>query len=246
MRLAIWDADFIPFYVCHTKVGQEPKTIAECKELTDSLIRNINNAIGTDIFLGCLTVGKCFRYKINPEYKGNRKYDYDSDYLKKISAIKEYLITDYKCTYKIDEYEADDLVIKYSNLLKDEFDCVIVSPDKDILYTEGKHYNPKLNSWVITDKEKAEYYFWKSMMVGDVIDNIKGCKGIGVKTAEKVLNNVPVEGYRNVVLGNYCDIYGECEGIKEFYKNYMCLYMDPNITGIERPELLKIVNKETV
>lgn len=57
----------------------------------------------------------------------------------------------------------------------------------------------------------------------DSADNIKGCKGIGEKRANILLKGF--NNYRNIVLDKYCEIYGEIEGIKNFYINYTCLHI---------------------
>lgn len=241
-KLSVIDGDFIPFYVCYNKVvkgEKEDKTLDECKKLADDFIRHINRSVNAEEMVGCLTVGKCFRYGIYPEYKANRKYKFDPKYQELMSGVKEYLITDYKFTYEKDRFEADDLVRIYSKAFSKDYDPIIVSPDKDILFLQGKHYNPKLNKWIITTKEQAEYYFWTSMITGDITDNIKGIVGMGLKSAQNLLNEVSVDNYRAVVLDAYCKNYGEYKGIMEFYKNYRCLYMEDSANNISIPELFK-------
>lgn len=219
MIRAVWDADFIPFYVCHVKEGEPEKTLEDCIQNCNDLIKNVNDSVEADEFVGFLTIGKCFRYKIYPEYKGNRKYDKLPKYL---NEVRTYM----KETYGfigIDGYEADDLILSYKNQNKDVL-CIIVSPDKDMLYLEGDHYNPKKNELVKTSKEYAEEYFWTSMIVGDTADNIKGIKGIGPKGASSIINNQKLfSNLRTTILDKYCEVYGEANGIFEFYKNYSCL-----------------------
>jgi 5'-3' exonuclease len=223
-RIAVWDADFIPFYVCHNKDNSIPKTLEDCITDCDTLIKNINASIGCTSFLGFLTKGKCFRYSIYPAYKGNRKYDSLPLYL---NEVKDHLEKEYGFI-PVPYYEADDLVLSYKNQSEDE--CIIVSPDKDILNLEGTHYNPRKNEFVETNAEKATRYFWKSMMVGDTADNIKGISGIGPVSAEKILNNVPLfTSLRAAVLEEYCNKYGEEAGINSFYINYQCLKIVGNI-----------------
>ena len=222
-RLAVWDADFIPFYVCHSKDGNE-KSLQDCLDGCDSIIESVNKSIGCEGFIGFLTKGKCFRYKIYPNYKGNRKYDNLPKYL---NEVRKYLEEEYKFT-SYPEYEADDLVITFKNQSSD--DCIIVSPDKDILNTRGTHYNPKKNEFVTTTQEEADVYFWKSMMIGDSADNIKGIKGIGPAGAEKVIQQQKVfSNLRSVILDKYCEVLGEDEGIEQFYINYKCLKIVDNV-----------------
>lgn len=234
-RIAVWDADFIPFYVCHSKDKEHIKSLEECIADCDNLIKEINIATGCKYFVGFLTIGKCFRYKIYPEYKGNRKYDSLPTYLKE---VKDHLINKYGFKYLM-EYEADDLVLSYKNQSSKE--CIIVSPDKDILNLVGTHYNPRRNEFVVTTLEEANIYFWKSMIIGDSADNIKGIKGIGPAGAEKIIKEQKLfDSLRATILEKYCEIYGEGEGITQFYKNYNCLKIVGNIPFSENVELNNI------
>ncbi len=239
--VGIWDIDFIPYYVCHNKTDI-PKTLDYCKELTDDFIRNINNAIGATKFVGCLTVGKCFRYRIYPEYKANRKYKFDKEYQELMSGVKEYLITKYNCNYLKDELEADDLVRIFAKQLSTDYTPVIISPDKDILFLEGKHYNPKTNKWFITTKEEANESFWKSMIIGDTADNIKGIPGMGKAAADKVFEGIKTPPAR--VLKNYIEHFGEDVGIEEYYKNYKCLYIMDKYHIMLEPNIMELNNEE--
>lgn len=239
-KIALWDIDFLPYYVCHNKKldnGEvEEKSLNDCKQLTDDFITTVNLTINADYFIGCLTVGKCFRYNIYPEYKANRKY---SDKPKHFDAIKEYLITKYNCNYN-HNLEADDLVVIYKNQLVDH-ECIIISPDKDILMLEGKHYNPRINTWVYTNKQEANKHFWKSMITGDSVDNIKGLPGKGEKFADNLFKALGIDvEYYTPVFNEYLSHFGEFKGIEEFYKNYRCLNILDKWDGIELPRLINI------
>lgn len=162
-KIAIWDSDFIPFYCCHVKKDEPDKSFEDVQNCCIDLINNVNNAIDADYQIHCFTKGKCFRYDIYPEYKSNRKYGDPPQWL---FETKDWLIKQYGGWYN-EKYEADDLVLIYKNKLEElGYECTIVSPDKDILYLEGLHYNPKKNELVITNKEDASYNFWLSMIVG--------------------------------------------------------------------------------
>lgn len=243
-NVAIWDADFIPFYVCHVKKGQPDKSLEDCKALVDDLIRNVNKAINADYMITCITSGKCFRYEIYPEYKANRKYSTTPNWF---FETRSYLIEKYQGISYKDLYEADDLVCIYKNILTFKgYNCTIVSPDKDILNLKGTHYNPKYNSWVTTTTEDANKYFWKSMITGDSADGLCGIKGIGEAGAEKLLDNKQIDifkDYRDVVFSKYCDVYGESYGIEMFYKMYKCLTMVQS-ANIDEPKLISWNNSE--
>lgn len=222
-RVAVWDADFIPFYVCHSKDKSE-KSLEQCIIDCDSLIMNVNRLVGCNRFTGFLTKGKCFRYAVYPNYKGNRKYMNLPKYL---NEVKKYLEDHYMFAHN-PLYEADDLVLSYKNHSKD--DCIIVSPDKDILNLRGTHYNPRKNEFVTTTTLEAETYFWRSMITGDPGDNIKGIKGIGPAGADKIIKSINVlSNLRTAVLEKYCEVFGDEDGITEFYTNFKCLKIVGNI-----------------
>lgn len=241
-KITLWDADFIPYYVCHVKKGEPEKSLDDCKALVDTMIYNINNAINTDYFNLYLTVGKCFRYDIYDKYKANRKYEE----VKHLHDTKQYLIDKYNAIgHK--GLEADDLVCIYKNKFTElGYECIIISPDKDILNLEGKHYNPRKNEWCTTSKQDAELYFWKSMIIGDTIDGLPGIKGIGEVGATKLLDDKQIDifkSYRNIVFEKYCEVYGEKYGIEMFYKMYNCLKMVDSY-DLELPELIKKSEEE--
>jgi 5'-3' exonuclease len=235
----VWDADFIPFIVCHNRKDSEEKTLEDCIIQCDEMIFNINTAIKCDTFVGFLTKGKCFRYTTYPKYKANRQFLEPPKFM---NEVKDHLINTYGFKYEL-EYEADDLVLSYS-IKNKEVNCIIISPDKDILNLEGCHYNPRTAEFVYTSKEGAEKYFWKSMMIGDTADNIKGIKGIGPVAASKIVDELGLfESLRTTIMNKYCEIYGEREGIKEFYVNYYCLKIVDNI----HPTLLEVkLNKNVL
>lgn len=223
-NIAVWDADFIPFYCCNSKDKDIVKSLEQCIIDCDILIQSINSQLNCEYFIGFLTKGKCFRYNIYPAYKGNRKYDSLPTY---INEVRDHMINNYGFMY-IEGYEADDLVMSYKR--QSVANCIIVSPDKDILNLEGTHYNPRKNEFVVTDKEAAELYFWKSMMIGDTTDNIKGIQGIGPANADRIIKNKELfSSLKATVLDEYCKRYGEESGIINFYVNYRCLKIVDNV-----------------
>lgn len=217
-RIAIIDSDFIPYYVCHNKKNEEgivvEKSFEDCKKLADDFVKNILKDTKASHFLMCFTVGKCFRYKVYPYYKAQRRYDI----IPFINETKKYLIDTYQGIFDRDYLEADDIVAILKRYYGSE--AFIVSPDKDILNLTGQHYNPKNGQWVATlDGNK---FFWHSMVTGDAADNIKGIPNKGEKAAEKILGPF-TENLREIVLEEYCKHFGEHEGIEQFYLNYKCL-----------------------
>lgn len=216
MKVNLIDADSVIYICAFDKKDAPIKTLQDCKDLVDSLIFNMLSYTKSTHYLLFLTIGKNFRYEIYPEYKANRKY---ADKPPHFDSIKEYLITKYKAIHH-PKLESDDLVCIYKKVLPNSF---ISSPDKDILYLEGETFDYKNFKWINTTKDEAKLHFWKSMITGDTVDNIKGIPGKGIKFAEQLLtdNGIP----ELAVLNSYMIHFGSNIGIQEYYKNYMCLRM---------------------
>jgi hypothetical protein len=242
--VAIIDADFIPYYVCHNKKDEPIKTLADCKRLADEFIQHICLATKADMYATFLTVGKCFRYDVNPSYKSNRKY---TDQPKYLSEIKEHILINHNGYYD-KRYEADDLVLSFRKS-NPQYKCIIVSPDKDILNLEGMHYNPKKGEFKFTLPEEEVEYFWRSMITGDTVDGIKGVPGKGTAYFDKISQNycydiVLADYYRTEVLGAYVTYFGEYVGIEEFYKNYKSLKIIDDAV-LQDVKLNKVKSDET-
>jgi 5'-3' exonuclease len=241
--LAIIDGDSIPYIVCNDKKDAETKkTLKDCIDACDDYLANILKDMGADYYVGYLTVGKCFRYDIYPDYKANRKYKDLSPYN---LLVKNYLQT--KGFTYIDGYEADDCVVSFKNKYKDKYDCIIATTDKDVLKLEGNHFNYKKMSFETTTPAEAIEHFWKSMVTGDSVDNIKGIPKKGEAFFKKVIldsdgiltKKVPESLVRTKILNEYINHFGEYNGIKEFTKNYLLLKMvedidlnDDNVTKV--------------
>ena len=96
--------------------------------------------------------------------------------------------------------ECDDVIATYAKRFSEDFQVVISSFDSDyfqLISDNVRVLRYRGLSSIICDKEyvinryviSPEYYAdWKSM-VGDTADNIKGIKGVGPKTATKLINS---------------------------------------------------------
>ena len=211
--IGLIDGDFIPYTVCHCKKLEngtiEEKTLSDIKDSTDYFIKSMLRLTSCDEYIIALTVGKCFRYDIYSDYKANRKY---LEKPKFYDEIKEYLITKWKAIYH-KELEADDIINIYKKTYKDS---IIISPDKDMLMLEGFSYNPTKQYFNNIDKETADCYFFKSMLMGDSADNIPGLPGVGKVGALKLLEEInSVEGLHKTVKNAYIQTLGD--NAKEYF-----------------------------
>lgn len=127
-----------------------------------------------------------FRYEIFPEYKAKRSLVKP----KWLQDCREFLVTDYDA--KVTEgYEADDAIGIKATWLRDspfrDDDFIIASDDKDLLQLEGNHFNIRTQKFIEVSNDEAVWMFYYQLLVGDSVDNVKGCKGIGKVNANKAL-----------------------------------------------------------
>jgi len=216
------DGDSLIYYEAYkdqsfeeAKLGINKRLLHMCRE---------NN---TNRYIGFLTTGKCFRYKIakSQEYKGTRPVE-KPDLL---HLLKQYMIETLHFDV-VDGLEADDLVVYWNNEMEEE--TIICSPDKDVLkQTPGTHYNYRWSkdgrgSWVTTSEEDAEIFLWQQVLMGDSTDCIPGLPGIGEKKALKMLKDKPKHlEYDAVVLNAYIETFGLPEGISRFAETFKLVYM---------------------
>ena len=143
--------------------------------------------------------GKTFRHEKYEDYKGGR-IETPEELKLQFPVAKQLLgamgITYYEC----DNYEADDIIGTFARYCDEEPDFIgtIVSSDKDLLQLISDDVDIKLlkqKDYIRYNKDtfKEEYGIepirvidLKSLM-GDASDNIPGVKGIGEKTALKLL-----------------------------------------------------------
>lgn len=145
----------------------------------------------------------------NSEYKSNRKSTLDLSDFDTINEIKEILKQAGYEVYKLEGYEADDLVAKLAEELYNRYDKIhIYTVDKDLLqlvnrkvdvnlFRAGKGYvTVTMDNFCVTTEKLFKTYiplnFIKlfKCMCGDTSDNIKGIKKFGPKSFEKWLKTV--------------------------------------------------------
>lgn len=143
--------------------------------------------------------GKTFRHEKYADYKGGRGETPDE--LKMQFPVAKELLTYMGIKYyEIDNYEADDIIGTFAKFCddEDEFIGTIVSSDKDLLQLISSDVDIKLlkqKDYIRYNEESFKRAYGiepirivdlKALM-GDSSDNIPGVKGIGEKTALKLL-----------------------------------------------------------
>ena len=144
-------------------------------------------AAGCDVYEAYLspTDRSNFRFDIDPEYKANRK-----DVIKPVhfNALRTYAIRHLQA-HICQGMEADDmLAIRAFELGMDN--VVIVSVDKDMKQIPCWHYDWRKKTPVVkVEPHEAWLNFYTQLLVGDSVDNIKGCPRIGPAKAKAALKD---------------------------------------------------------
>jgi len=132
------------------------------------------------------------RLRAAPDYKGNREYEKDENYSSQKREIIEILADHMPITVvRHPNYECDDVIAHLAYEEHPNDDVIIVSTDTDFHQIFAEHsfaqiYNPIKKEFVC--RPDYDYVAWKALR-GDGADNIKGFKGIGDKTALKLVND---------------------------------------------------------
>jgi 5'-3' exonuclease len=163
LRLSIIDADFLMYVCCHNKVDSETtKSLSDVINHAEEIISNILSYTKAENYIGCLTVGKCFRYDFYPEYKANRS---KLDKPLYFEELRNYLIEEKKFIFHVG-LEADDMISILNTYHKDTYDITIVSTDKDLQQIPGSHFNPVKFERTDVDKRNANIKLWGQVITG--------------------------------------------------------------------------------
>ena len=190
-----------------------------------NMIHKIINDERPEYMLVAFDKGKTFRHDKYEDYKAGRIKMPDE--LKSQFPVAKEILTNLGIKwFEIDNYEADDIIGTLAKKIDqtDDYKGLIVSSDKDLLQLISDKVIMKLlksKDYVIMTNETFydEYKLTPDKMIdikalqGDSSDNIEGVKGIGEKTALKLLQE-----------------YGSLENIYE------------NITSIKGAVATKLIN----
>ena len=133
-----------------------------------------------------------WRKSIYPQYKANRHADENPQYklIGKAYELSEELLSYLPgLVFSVENCEADDIIYALSKYLSMKGEKIkIVSTDKDLVqimnYFENcSVYDPVKNEF----RQRNKNILFEKAVCGDNSDNIKGVKGIGPKTLEKML-----------------------------------------------------------
>lgn len=196
-------------------------------------------------------IGKTFRHEKYDYYKGKR--DNTPDELKEQFPVAKQILTAMNIKYfELQGYEADDIIGTFSKKCEqdDDFKALIVSSDKDLLQLITDQTEVKLlktKDYIRMDYktfydtygiEPIKMIDLKALM-GDASDNIPGVKGIGEKTALKLLTTY----------GSLSSIYEHIDEIKGSVKDKLIqdkdnAYMSYDIATIYKDVPLNVELEE--
>lgn len=163
-----------------------------------TMINKIIKEEKPEYILVALDKGKTFRHDSYADYKAGR-IEMPDELKVQFGIAKNMLDAMGIKWFEIDGYEADDIIGTFSNdITKEGYDGLIISSDKDLLQLINDNVKVKLlktKDYIMMDEDtfKKEYGINPDKMIdlkglqGDSSDNIPGVKGIGPKTALKLL-----------------------------------------------------------
>ena len=207
--------------------------------------------------------GSTRRRKLYPEYKQNRKtkyrvnraYDFASqedekqNMIMQLQRVVEYLDNLPITVLSYDNIEADDTIGYLCRQVLTESQITVMSTDKDFLQLT----DDRIKIWSPTKKklydEQAvfdEYgisshnYIWYRVLDGDKSDNIKGVKGLGLKTIQKKL---PFLSENRIV--DMDEVVTELPESKDIIEmNYRLMQLsDVDISGSTKTKIIDRVNE---
>jgi len=187
---ALIDADSIVYIVAwHHKELADEFSEQLVRNSCDQIVQNILSACNATRYLGSFSSSPNFRhehYKFAP-YKGTRKEKAEW-VIRWEGVIKRHLCTKWKFFIPIG-IEADDVLSGAWHLINGESECVVCSPDKDLIQIPGYYYDyHKAEGMRLISEQEASGHLCKQMLTGDVTDNIKGIPGIGDVKADSMLS----------------------------------------------------------
>jgi len=184
--LCLIDGDIVLHRVGYT-TDNDPEWVAKarCDEMMDGIL----TATGADEFRVYLSDSRenNFRRHIYPLYKANRK---DQKRPVHYIFLKNYLKENWGAMVSYGMEADDSLGI---DLTEAKGNAILCSIDKDLLQVPGRHYNFVKGEMIDIDPKEGITRFYTQMLVGDTSDNIRGCRGIGPKKAEKALEGLVEE-----------------------------------------------------
>ena len=182
--IAAIDGDIVA-YRC--AAANESEDVGIAKWQVDQMLSRILEEVNADDWKIYLSGDNNFRYQIYPDYKANRRNQPKPRHLEQ---LRENIVVHWNGEI-CDGYEADDGLGIISRDKSRR--CIICSIDKDLLQLPGFHYNFVKREFKEIDEFSGAIQFYTQLLVGDPVDNIRGCPGIGKVKAERAFTGCNTE-----------------------------------------------------
>ena len=182
--IALLDGDI---YCFRTAAGAAGESLAIAQARLDEMVEKTLARLNTREYIFFLSGSDNFRYRVNPEYKANRKDAVDPEHR---DALKLYAMQKWNAKL-VHGMEADDaLAIEQmrSDPTGDYPETIICTIDKDLNMVPGPHFNFVKDIIYFVSYKEAERFFWEQLLIGDKADNVIGIAGIGPVKAKRALD----------------------------------------------------------
>lgn len=237
-KIALYDTDYLK-YILTSRLykarenGEYSTFDDKGRNFVDGMIEDIVGDILykiQDPIIFCFS-GKSFStfrnsVSFEKKYKGNREgktdpyfYEEKMDDMNRLVSYFNQKTTSLLFT----DLEADDIL----SALQDE-NTYIVSKDKDLKQVAGFHYDFDSNTIYEIPQEMAFHSLCLQLLTGDTVDNITGLKGVGEKTAAKILDGISNSQKIPKILFTYQEKFGMIKGTDAFAENWMLIKMREN------------------
>lgn len=241
-KVVIIDADSLLYVVSYTgkdeitgekkpEYTEEEYHIAE-GYLTDHILKILSNIEEYFDILQCYVCVKGqnnFRMQVYSDYKSNRPPTPDI-----VRHLVNYLIREHHAI-PAHGFEADDLVFSISDAIG--HDGVICGYDKDLYQIPSVFYNYMKDEWKRVDDVSARHNLATQVLIGDCGDGVNFTKGIGPKTAQKLIQpGMSNYQYMKAILPVYKKLHGDGarEKMRMCYKLVKLHNVDTLDSGIGR------------
>ena len=259
-RLALLDLDTLVFIIAYRQWENENRDNPEqvkthVKEYVNTILVNTRADFYTSVYQA--RGHSNYRKYFYPDYKANRPESPEFFTHWKDTIVESFIELG---AVGLKVIESDDAISIGYYKYKDEYDCIIVSGDKDLNQIPGEHYNPSKHISYFISEEIAYQSLLIQCISGDDSDGIKGIKGIAAKwdytlhmfkapKAIKVLNK-PVWPVTTAIYEEY-----RKQSPETWYSDYLkCVFLVTLLKDIdyftypfseEVKELFNIVSVET-
>jgi 5'-3' exonuclease len=172
------------------------------KEVGEAFRRTVDRvhslADGYDFTAVCCDHPPYKRKALSADYKAQRDTP-DATAVEQFRRIKERLVADGMLLWSAEGYEADDIIATACFLAReDDLDVTVCSADKDLLQLvdlDVRVMSTKTGDYYEAEDVKEKFGVPPRLvgdllaLTGDAADNVRGVRGIGIKTAAKLLKD---------------------------------------------------------